>query len=49
MSCLKTAEAERTVANLQEYEPALRRVATHEVDANQRPELVLKAVMLAVQ
>ena len=41
------AEAERIVANLEEVEPMLRRIATHEIDANQSPKNILDAVMLA--
>ena len=41
------AEAERIVANLEEIEPMLRRIATHEIDANQNPKVIFDAVMLA--
>lgn len=40
------AEVERIVANLEEIEPLLRRIATHEVDASQSPNVILDAVML---
>ncbi|WP_421709702.1 AAA family ATPase [Algihabitans sp.] len=42
-----TAEAERIVANLEEVEPLLRRIATNEIDATQSPEVVLDAVVSA--
>lgn len=41
------AEAERIVANLEEVEPLLRRIATREIDANQSLEIVLDAVVSA--
>lgn len=40
------AEVERIVANLEEIEPLLRRIATHEVDASQSPNVILDAVIL---
>ena len=42
-----TAEAERIVANLEDIEPILRRIATHEINADQSRKTVFDAVMLA--
>lgn len=43
------AEAERIVANLEEIEPILRRIATHEIDATQSLKVILDEVMLAAK